>query len=99
MRESVVLASRMTRFVAIPLLGVGLTLGAFGVIRGAANPGPAKGVRLVLAIAPPVSEDVRAMAAHVVRERVEERGMDTRVVEAGDGLVVELGDSDAQIIG
>ncbi|HET9986900.1 MAG TPA: hypothetical protein VFQ65_00230, partial [Kofleriaceae bacterium] len=89
----------MTKFAAIPLLGVGLTLGAFGVIRGAMNPGPAAGVRLVLNIAPPVSEDARAMAAEVVKDRVEEKGADTRVVPAGDRIVVELGTTDANNVG
>ena len=89
----------MTRFAAIPLFGVALTLGAFGVIRGATPAGPAAGVRLVLAIAPPVSEDARAMAAHAAKERVNEKGMDTRVVEAGDQLVVEIGETDPMIVG
>ena len=89
----------MTRFAAIPLLGVGLTLGAFGVIRGVMNPGPAAGQRIVLAIAPPVSEDARAMAVDVVKDRVEEKGTETRVVPAGDRIVVELGTTDAASAG
>jgi hypothetical protein len=88
----------MTRFVAIPLLGVGLTLGAFGVIRGAMNPGPAAGVRVVLAIAPPVDDDARDMAVHIAKARVEEKGAETRVVAAGDQLVVELGETDPMIV-
>jgi preprotein translocase subunit SecD len=88
----------MTRFVAIPLLGVGLTLGAFGVIRGATNPGPGEGVRVVLAIAPPVDDDARAMAVHIAKARLEEKGAETRVVPAGDQLVVELGETDPGII-
>jgi len=88
----------MTRFAAIPLLGVGLTLGAFGVIRGAMDPGPAEGERIVLAISPPVSEDARAIALEVVKDRVEEKGMATRVTPAGDQIVVELGDTDAEIV-
>ena len=84
----------MTRFVAIPLLGVGLTLGAFGVIRGAMNAGPGAGVRVVLQIAPPVDEDARDMALLIAKERVEEKGVETRVVAAGDQVVVELGTTD-----
>lgn len=88
----------MTRFVAIPLLGVGLTLGAFGVIRGAMNPGPASGVRLVLGIAPPVDDDARDMAVHIAKDRVEEKGAETRVVAAGNELVVEIGDLDPAMV-
>jgi len=88
----------MTRFAAIPLLGVGLTLGAFGVIRGAMNPGPGSGVRLVLGITPPVDEDAREMALDIAKQRVEEKGADTRVVPAGDQIVVELGTDDAEIV-
>jgi hypothetical protein len=89
----------MTRFVAIPLLGVGLTLGAFGVIRGATNPGPAAGVRVVLAIAPPIDDDARDMAVHIAKARVEEKGAETRVVAAGDQVVVEIGETDPAIVG
>ncbi|MEP6859429.1 MAG: hypothetical protein ABJE66_02350 [Deltaproteobacteria bacterium] len=88
----------MTRFVAIPLLGVGLTLGAFGVIRGATNPGPGAGVRIVLAIAPPVDDDARDMAVDIAKTRVEEKGVETRVVAAGDQIVVELGETDPMMI-
>lgn len=88
----------MTKFAAIPLLGVGLTLGAFGVIRGVTNPGPGAGVRLVLGIAPPVDADAREMALHIAKARVEEKGVETRVVPAGDQIVVELGTTDDEIV-
>jgi hypothetical protein len=88
----------MTRFVAVPLLGVGLTLGAFGVIRGVTNPGPGAGERIVLAIAPPLDDDARDMAVHIAKDRVEEKGAETRVVAAGDQLVVELGETDPTMI-
>src|SRR3569623_2010610 len=86
----------MTKLAAIPLLGVGLTLAGFGVIRGAMDAGPGAGTRLVLGIAPPVDEDVREMAVHIAKERVEEKGAETRVVPAGDRIVVELDANDEQ---
>lgn len=88
----------MTKFAAIPLLGVGLTLAGFGVIRGATNPGPGAGTRLVLGIAPPVDEDVREMALHIAKARVDEKGAETRVVPAGDRIVVELDTTDPQLV-
>jgi preprotein translocase subunit SecD len=89
----------MTRYAAIPLFGVGLTLGAFGLIRGTTPAGPRAGVRLVLSIAPPVDDDARDMAVHVAKARVEEKGSETRVVAAGDHVVVELGETDPSIVG
>ncbi len=89
----------MTRLAAIPLFGAALTLAAFGVIRGVMPAGPGAGTRIVLAIAPPVDEDARAMAEHVVRARVEDQAGATRVVPAGDQLVVELGDTDPASVG
>ena len=88
----------MTKFAAIPLLGVGLTLAGFGVIRGAMDAGPGAGTRLVLGIAPPVDEDVREMAVHIAKERVEEKGAETRVVPAGDRIVVELDTTDPELV-
>src|SRR3569833_2302447 len=88
----------MTKFAAIPLLGVGLTLAGFGVIRGAMDAGPGAGTRLVLGIAPPVDEDVREMAVHIAKERVEEKGAETRVVPAGDRIVGELDTTDPELV-
>src|SRR3569623_1532201 len=88
----------MTKFAAIPLLGVGLTLAGFGVIRGAMDAGPGAGTRLVLGIAPPVDEDVREMAVHIAKARVEEKGAETRVVPAGDRIVVELDTTDPELV-
>ncbi|MEO6773858.1 MAG: hypothetical protein ABI467_12735 [Kofleriaceae bacterium] len=88
----------MTRLAAIPLFGVALTLGGFGVIRGTMPAGPAAGIRLGLAIAPPVSDDVRDIAVHVARERIQDRGLETRVVPAGDHVIVELGGADATMV-
>jgi hypothetical protein len=88
--------STTRRLAALPVLGVALVLAAFGVVRGASDSGPAHGVRLVVAIAPPVDTEARDMAAHVARERVEEKGAATRVVPAGKQLVVEIGADDPQ---
>src|SRR3569832_654350 len=88
----------MTKFAAIPLLGVGLTLAGFGVIRGAMDAGPGAGTRLVLGIAPPVDEDGRERAVHIAKERVEEKGAETRVVPAGDRIVVELDTTDPELV-
>jgi hypothetical protein len=70
----------------------------FGVVRGLSKTGPAHGVRMVVTIAPPVDAAVIAMAEHVVESRLGEKGMETRVNAAGEMLVVELGETDEQIV-
>jgi hypothetical protein len=85
-------------FTALPLAAAALGLLTFGVIRGVSDPGPASGERLAIAIDPPVDAAQLAMAHHVVSNRVEERGAETRVVRAGDGYVVELGTDSTEIV-
>src|SRR3569832_2607597 len=88
----------MTKFAAIPMLGGGLTPAGFGVIRGAMDAGPGAGSRLVRVRAPPGDEDVREMALHIAKARVEEKGAETRVVPAGDRIVVELDTTDPELV-
>ena len=91
--------SREVRFILALFAGVmGLGLIAFGILRGATDSGPANGVRLQVAIAPPLDASAVAMAETVARDRVEEKGANTRVVPAGDHLIVELGDTTPDII-
>lgn len=90
--------STMRRLAAIPVLGVALTLVAFGVVRGASSTGPAHGVRLIVAIEPPVDDAARTMAAHVAGERLAEKGLPVRVVPSGDQLVAEIGTDDPEFV-
>ena len=80
------------RLAALMIAVIGLGSAAFGVVRGLSATGPASGVRMIVSIAPPVDDAAREMAEHVATARVDEKGMATRVVPAGDKLVVELGD-------
>lgn len=82
------------RLVALVLLSFAVGVSIFGTVRGLAVTGPGHGVRLVATIAPPVTDDVRTMVEHVVRDRLDEPRMLTWAVTAGDQLVVELGDDD-----
>lgn len=86
--------SATRRVLALPTLGAALTLIAFGVVRGGSDPGPASGERLVVAIDPPADAAAVAMAEHVLRTRIE----DPTVIPAGDRIVVELGESDPEIV-
>jgi hypothetical protein len=79
------------RLVALIVAVIGLGIAVFGVVRGLSKTGPAQGVRVIVAIEPPVDADALAMAVKAVQERIEERGAETRVTPAGDKLVVELG--------
>jgi hypothetical protein len=90
--------STTRRLAAIPVIGVALGLCAFGVIRGATNAGPAHGVRLIVAIEPPVDDAARTMAAHVAQERLDEKGLEVRVVPAGNTLVAEVGTDDPAVV-
>src|SRR6267378_3841722 len=79
------------RLLALTVLALALGTAVFGVVRGLSQTGPASGVRLVVAIAPPVDDAAREIAEHVVKTRAGMPGLDYRVVPAGDGLIVELG--------
>lgn len=86
------------RLVALPLVGVAVTLIAFGVVRGVISTGPSHGKRLIVAIEPPVDDAARTMAAHVARARLDDKEMPLHIVPAGDRLVVEVGSDDAHIV-
>ncbi len=91
--------TRTTRRLAtLPIVGIALTLIAFGVVRGSSATGPARGVRMLVAIEPPVDAASLAMAEHVVSERIDEKGNEVRVLAAGDQLVVEYGEDDPDIV-
>lgn len=86
------------RLVALLLLSFAVGVGIFGTVRGLTATGPDHGMRIVATIAPPVTDAARAMVEHTARERVQERGIWTRVVTVGDQLVVELDEDDRQIV-
>lgn len=87
------------KIAALPVLGTALTLAAFGIVRGASDLGIASGTRLTVEIGAPVDAAARTMAAHVVRERLDEKGLPVRVIAAGDRLIVEVGTQDAEMLG
>jgi hypothetical protein len=82
------------RVVALVVLSFALGVSIFGIVRGLATTGPGHGVRLIATIAPPVTDDARAIVEHVMHDRLEEPGMGTRTMAVGDQLVVELGNDD-----
>ncbi|MGH9888570.1 MAG: hypothetical protein ACREBE_23760, partial [bacterium] len=84
------------RIAAIPIVGAALALIAFGVARGAMHTGPAHGVRLRVTVDPPLDAATHEMAMRIVRDRLDERGFEVRVVAAPDGLVVEIGEDDPE---
>jgi hypothetical protein len=90
--------SEVRRLVGAVIAVMGLGTGVFGVVRGLSSTGPAHGVRMVVAIGPPVDAAVIAMAEHVAKTRLEETGVETRVNAAGEMLVVEVGETDEQIV-
>ena len=53
---------------------------------------------MTVAIEAPVDEAAQTIATHVVRERLDEKGAEVRVVPAGDKLVVEVGEQDREIV-
>jgi hypothetical protein len=86
------------RLVAVIVAVIGLGIAVFGVVRGISKTGPAQGVRMTVALEPPVDADALAIAKHVVTDRIDEKGVETRVMPAGDKLVVEIGDTDPELI-
>ncbi len=73
---------------------IGFGIAVFGVVLGLSSSGPARGTRLILTTA---GGDV-AMARETAALRVEEKGAQTRVVAAGDRIVVEIGSDDPQLV-
>ena len=91
--------SREVRFILALFVGVmGLGLVAFGILRGASKSGPGEGFRLTVAIEPPLDPATVMIAEHAMRDRVEEKGAETRVIPAGDHLIIELGETDPMVI-
>jgi hypothetical protein len=86
------------RLATIPIIGAALGLLAFGIVRGATDPGPARGTRLAVALDPPLDTDARKLGERVIRERIDERGMESRIVGTNDGFVVEVGEDDPEIV-
>jgi hypothetical protein len=84
---------------ALAVLGAALTFAAVGIVRGTLPAGPGSGTRFTVAIAPPVDEAAQTIATHVVRDRLEERGLgDVRVLPAADKLVVEVETTDRELV-
>lgn len=80
----------------VAALGVGAAI--FGVVRGLSATGPGRGVRLQIAIAPPLDPTVVALATRVVTERCDDMMGPSRVVNGGDRVVVELGVEDPELV-
>jgi hypothetical protein len=78
---------------AISLVAAALAIVAMGVVRGALPAGPAQGERLVVALDPPVDTEVRTKAEHAVRDRLQQPGVELRIVSNGDRFVVEIGET------
>jgi hypothetical protein len=87
------------RIVALPVLATALALIAFGVVRGVTNTGPGQGTRLAVKLAPPVDDAAVAMAIRTVHDRIDEKGGSTRIVRGSQGLVVEIGEQDPELVG
>ncbi len=73
---------------------IGFGIAVFGVVRGLSSSGPAHGTRLILTTA---GGNI-ALAREAAALRVEEKGAPTRVIAAGDRIVVELGTDDPQLV-
>lgn len=85
--------------IALIVAAVGIGAAIFGVVRGMSATGPGRGVRLQIAIAPPLDPQVVALATRVVTERCDEKGVvDLRVVSGGDRVVAEVGEDDPEIV-
>jgi len=86
------------RLVALFVAVMGLGVAAFGVVRGLAATGPARGTRMIVGIAPPIDTAVVGFTQQAARDRLEEKADATRVVAAGDQLGVEIAEQDPQIV-
>lgn len=86
------------RLVALLVAVMGLGVAAFGVVRGLAATGPARGTRMIVAVAPPIDAAAVAFTQQAARDRLEEKGDGTRVVAAGDQLVVEIAEQAPDIV-
>lgn len=87
------------RLVALLLLAFAVGASILGTVRGLADAGPGSGFRIVATIAPPVTDAAREMVEHNVQHVLDNLGIPTRRVVAGDRLVVELGTDDDVIAG
>lgn len=85
--------------IALIVAALGIGAAVFGVVRGLSKTGPAHGVRLTVMIAPPLDSQRVELATRVVKERCDEKGIDLRVVPAGDRVVMEVGEDDPEIVG
>jgi hypothetical protein len=90
--------SAVRSIAALSIVGAALTFAALGVVRGAMHAGPGSGTRLTVAIGQPVDEAAQTIATHVVRDRLDEKGSEVRIVPAGDKLVVEVGTTDRELV-
>lgn len=86
------------RLVALPVLATALTLIVFGVVRGVTNTGPAQGTRLSVKLEPPVDDAAVEMAIRTVHDRIDEKGGSSRVIRGSQGLVVEVGEQDPELV-
>jgi len=90
---------RDLRILIALLVGVfAIGIAIFGVVRGTSATGPGSGVRLQIAIAPPLDPRAVVLATRVVKERCDEKGLDTRVVSGGDRVIAELGEDDPVLV-
>ena len=80
------------RLVAILVAVMGLGIAVFGIVRGLSATGPARGVRMIISLEPPVDAAAIALAQQVVKDRIDERS--ARVLPAGDKLVLELSETE-----
>ena len=85
--------SAARRIATIPIIGTALALIAFGVVRGAMSSGPARGVRMRVALEPPVAGAAREAAIRAIPDRFD-RQTPLRIASLSDGLVVEVGTSE-----
>jgi hypothetical protein len=90
--------SAVRSIAALSIAGAALTFAALGVVRGAMHAGPGSGTRLTVAIGQPVDDAAQSIATHVVRDRLDEKGSEVRIVPAGDKLVVEVGTTDRELV-
>src|SRR3569623_1531147 len=82
------------RLVALLVAVMGLGTAVCGVVRGLSSTGPARGTRMIVAIAPPVDAAAIGIAQRSAQARLEETGTSTRVVAAGGQLVGEIPEQD-----
>ncbi len=90
------MAMTARRLASLPVIATALGLAAFGVIRGVSSPHPASGTRMSVAIEGPVDDVTRQLVTRIVEERIDDT-LGTRIIPAGDRLVVEVGTTDPEL--